>query len=185
MAKKKNSKFATILSLMVILVLVVGFVGLLIFFTDNFDTDLKQFYLRCGNDIIVANRDNFSIKMNQEYKFEVGSELEDLVGETDYLVSVIPNITSTTVFTFKVDDQPVDFESVQSLTKGFDINAYDGYFTFKATKDLKDILQMYYGGKTITECPTYIDSNLSYISLVVQSKRSEDFIRINLLLKSE
>ncbi len=63
MAKsKKKSKIATILSLVVIVVLVFGFVGLLVFFTDNFDTDLKQFYVRCGNDVIVADRDNFSIK---------------------------------------------------------------------------------------------------------------------------
>ena len=48
--KKKKSKIATILSLIVIGVVVVGFVGLLVFFTDKFDSDLKQFYVRCGND---------------------------------------------------------------------------------------------------------------------------------------
>ena len=183
MAKsKKKSKIATILSLVVIVVFLLGF---LVFFTDNFDTDLKQFYVRCGNDVIVADRDNFSIKINEEYKFEVGSELEDLTGKTEYVVSVIPNITSSTVFTFKANDTPIDYEDISSLTKGFDINAYDGYFTFKATKDLQDILQMYYKGQTLTDVPTYIDSNLSYISLVVQSLKSEDFVRINLLLKSE
>lgn len=185
MAKKKKSKIATVLSLMVILVLVFGFVGLLVFFTDNFDTDLKQFYVRCGNDIIVADRDNFSMQMNKKYKFEVGSELEDITGETEYLVSVIPNITSSTIFTFKVDDTPVEFENVLSLAKGFEINTYDGYFTFKATKDLQDVLQMYYNGRTLTDVPTYIDSNVSYVALVVQSKKSSDYVRINLLLKSE
>ena len=97
MTKKKKNKFATILSLIVVLLLVFGFVGLLVFFTDNFDTDLKRFYVRCGNDVIVADRDKFSIKMNEEYKFFVGSELEDLTGNTEYVVSVIPNITSSTV----------------------------------------------------------------------------------------
>ncbi len=185
MTKKKKNKFATILSLIVVLLLVFGFVGLLVFFTDNFDTDLKRFYVRCGNDVIVADRDKFSIKMNEEYKFFVGSELEDLTGNTEYVVSVIPNITSSTIFTFKANDTAVNFEDVASLTKGFEINVYDEYFTFKATKDLKDILQMYYKGQTLTDVPTYIDSDLSYISLVVQSKKSEDFVRINLVLKSE
>ena len=125
------------------------------------------------------------MKINEEYKFYIGSELEDLVGETEFIVSVIPNITADINFTFKANDKSIEFEDVSSLTEGFEINAYDGYFTFKATKDLKDILQMYYNGQTITDCPTYIDSDLSYVALVIQSKTSEDFVRLNLILKSE
>lgn len=185
MARKKKSKIATILSLFVVLILVFGFVGLLVFFTDNFDTDIKQFYIRCGNDYIVATRENFSMKINEEYKFEVGSELEDLTGETDYVVSVIPNITSSTVFTFKIDGLPYEYEDVKSLTKGFEIKSYDGYFTFKATQELKDVLQMYFNGQTLTDVPDVIDSKIPYISLIVQSVKSEDFVRINISLKSE
>lgn len=186
MSKRKSTKtdFSTILSSLLILLLVVGVVGFLFIRTDNFTSPLKNFYVTCGNDDIMQDRDNFDIVIGKEYKFKVNTNI-DVGAENKYVVSVVPNETSKNSFTFKVDGKEYNFADIKTLTKGFAISTYEDYFTMTALNDMASILQLYFPTQTITDVPTTIDSGLIYYRLVIQSADYTETINVNFNLKSE
>lgn len=186
MSKRKSTKtdFSTILSSLFILILVVGVVGFLFVFTENFTTPLKNFYVTCGNDDFMSDRENFDIVVGKEYKFEITTNI-DLGTGKKYIVSVVPNDTLSTNFEFQLNGKTTEFASIESLSKGFIINAYDEYFTLTANNDLPDILDLIYNGDTISGCPTTIDTDRPYYKLVIQSADKSETININFNLKSE
>ena len=185
MSKRKSTDFSTILSSLFILLLVVGVVGFLFIFTENFTTPLKNFYVACGNDDIIGDRENFDIVLGKQYKFEINSNILNGTQNKKYFVSIVPNETSATSFMYTVDGVQYNFASLESLAKGFSISVYDDYFVLVADSDLQDILQMYYQGQTISGVPTAIDSNLPYFRLVIQNGNLTETININFNLKRE
>lgn len=180
--RKSTNNFSTILSSIIILLLVIGVVGFLFIRTENFTTTLKDFYVRVGNDDIIADRENFDIVVGKEYKFEI----VDNYMSTPLEVSVVPNTDiEESLFDFYVNKVYHQFCYEDSLTSGFEIKAYKDYFTFTANKDLSDIIQLNYPDRTITNCPTAIDSGVPYFRLVVASQDGMQEININFNLKSE
>lgn len=186
MSKRKSTNdFSTILSSFIILLLVVGVVGFLFIFTENFTTPLKNFYVTCGNDDFISDRENFDIVVGKEYKFEITTNINVSGTDTKYIVSVVPNETSTTTFSYNVDGTEYNFADLESLIKGFSVSAYDDYFILTANMDLPDILQLYYPSATLENVPIAIDSDIPYFRLVVSSADNSETININFNLKSE
>ena len=183
MSKRKSNNFSTILSSFIILLLVAGVVGFLFVFTDNFSTDIKTFYVKQGNDTIISDRENYNIVVGKEYKFEVNTTF----GSTEQLeISVVPNTNeNASYFDYLVNGAYYQFAYEKDITRGFDMKAYDNYFVFTANKDLHDILQMNYPDKTISNCPTAIDSDIAYFRLVIALKDGTQKININFNLISE
>ena len=186
MSKRKSTKtdFSTILSSLFILILVVGVVGFLFIFTENFTTPLKNFYVTCGNDDFISDRENFDIVVGKEYKFEITTNI-DLGTGKKYIVSVVPNETSTTTFSYTADGTQYNFVDIDNLIKGFNIVAYDDYFVLIAKNDLPDILKLYHGTHNIGNVPSVIDTDLPYFRLVIESADKTETININFNLKSE
>lgn len=185
MKKRKSTNFSAILSSLFILLLVVGVVGFLFIYTENFTTPLKNFSVRCGNDDFIGDRENFNIVLGKEYKFEIKTNINLSGTEKKYIVSVVPNETSTTAFAFNVDGTAKNYGEIESLGKGFSLVAYDDYFLFTAYKDLPEILNMYYPTSTLENVPSALNSDLSYFRLVVQSADNSETININFNIKSE
>lgn len=181
--KKSTKRFSSITAILLVLALVVMVVGFVVVFTDGFTTTLKEFYVKCSDDVIVGDRDNFSIVIGEEYRFEICNTYADK--NNDYTISITPNYTSSTAFSFNVDGKEVNFADVKSLAKGFSISANSNYFTLTANKDLADILQLYYPNKTITNVPTAIDSGCAYFKLTISAQDMVNVININFNLISE
>lgn len=173
----------SVISAVLILLLAVLCFSFLSSFTDNFTTPLKDFYVVCGNDSIMNDRENFDIVVGKTYKFEVVNTLGD--GKDDYVVSVVPNQSSVASFTYKVDETEVKYQDMTNLGKGFILVPHEDYFTLTATKDLSDILQLYYPNGTLADVPTALDSDVPYFRLVVKVAGSEQVININFNLVSE
>lgn len=185
MSKRKSTNdFSTILSSIFILLLVVGVVGFLFIFTENFTTPLKNFYVTCGNDDFISDRENFDIVVGKEYKFEITTNIDLGTGKS-YVVSVVPNNTLATNFEFQLNGETREFASIESLSKGFVITAYDNYFVFTANNDLPDILELCFADAEISGCPTTIDTERPFYKLVIQSADKSETININFNLKSE
>ncbi len=183
MSKRKSKDFSTILSSFIILLLVVGLIGFLFIFTDNLSTDIKSFYVKQGGDTIISDRENYKIVVGKEYKFEINSTF----GNTENLeISVVPNTSvEESMFEYLVNGAYYQFAYEKDITKGFEMKAYTNYFTFTANKDLHEILQMNYPDKTITDCPTAIDSDVAYFRLVIALKNGTEKLNINFKLVSE
>ena len=187
MSKRKSTKtdFSTILSSLFILLLVVGVVGFLFIQTEDFTTPLKNFSVSCGNDDFYSDRENFDIIIGKEYKFNIKTNLNVSGAEKKYIVSVVPNETSTTTFFYSVDGTQYNYVDIQSLAKGFSLVAYKDYFTLTARNDLPEILKAYHGTDAIENVPSALNTDLPYFRLVIQSGDLTETININFNLKSE
>lgn len=177
--RKSTNDFSTILSSFLILLLVVGVVGFLFIRTENFTTPLKEFYVRVGNDDIIADRDNFDIYTGKDYKFEIKTSISVSGSNTKYYVSVLPNETPTTTFSFNVGEETKNYADMESLTKGFAISTYEDYFIFRANMDMQSILALYYPTQTLTNVPTALDTGLPYFTLAITSADKTETININ------
>lgn len=175
--RKSTNSISTLLSSFLILILVVGVVGFLFIFTNNFSTDVKTFYIKQENDLIISDRENYEITVGKEYKFEITT----ILGDTEnFEISVVPNTNvNESLFEFIVNGAYHQFAYENDITKGFDMKAYENYFTFSANKDLGEILQMNYPNKTISKCPTAFNTNIPYFRLVVKNIDTQETININ------
>lgn len=182
MKRKSTKNVSQFISSSLILLVVIFAVGFLFYFTNNFTTELKVFYVKYGNKTFVDDEMNYTIMKDKEYKFEVVNMLGN---DETYKISIIPNETSATAFTFKTDNEEKSYGDIEDLARGFIITAYDNYFIFKATKDLPEILSLYYQTSTLTDIPTAIDTDLPYFRLVISSSDMTEIININFNIKSE
>lgn len=183
MSKRKSTNFSTILSSFLILLLVVGVVGFLFIFTDNFTTDVKTFYVKCNNTTFIGNYENFDIVKDKEYKFDV---VNTFGIDNQLEISVVPNTSiEESSFEFYANNIYHQYCYEDSLTSAFEIKAYNNYFTFKATKDLNEIISLNYPTQTITGCPVALDSGIPYFRLVISSDDLTQEININFNLISE
>lgn len=184
MKKMKVKKdMSSALSAVIILILAILCFSFLYTFTDKFTAPLKDFYVVCGNDDIMNDRENFDIVKGKTYKFEVVNTLGD--GKDDYVVSIVPNTNTVATFTFKAGETEKSFQDMTNLGKGFALDTHDGYFTLTAYKDLSEILQLYYPSDTLSGIPTALDSDVPYFRLVVKVAGSDQVININFNLVSE
>lgn len=180
---KVKKDMSSALSAVVILILAILCFSFLSTFTDNFTSSLKDFYVVCGNDDIMNDRENFNIVKGKTYKFEVVNTLGD--GKDDYIVSIVPNPSTYAAFNFTVDGTSNSFQELSTLVKGFSLVSYEDYFTLTATKDLSEILKLYYpASSTLSNVPTALDSDIPYFRLVVKVAGSDQVININFSLVS-
>lgn len=182
--RKSTNNISSVLSSLSILMLVVVVVGFLFYRTDGFTTAYKQFYLVCGDDNIVGNRDNMPIKLNEEYRFDIVNKIAGLIDDdSNYVVKIVPKIDEKTNFTFIVDNEEKTYGDIESLTKCFELRLYTNYFILKATTDLPNMLQDLYSVDSVSNCPNIIDTATPYFTLIVM--KGADEISINLSLESE
>lgn len=183
MAKRK--KDYTTLSSIIIFMIVALVMGAIFILTENFTTPLKNFYVTCGNDDFYSDRDNFTMIVGKEYKFNITTNLDIDGTENKYIVSLVPNKVASTTFTYQADGNSYKYEDVTSLSKGFSIVAYKDYFVITPLLDLPEILKLYNGTDNVSGVPNAIDTNLPYFRLVVQSADLSETININFNIKSE
>lgn len=165
----------------VIVLLLLSVVGFFAFFTNNFTSDFKTFYVKVRGETILNDKEHYEIAVNEEYHFDIGYTLGFLNKDKKlgYHVKIAPNITDETKFDFTVNSVKYGYEGETDLTQGFDIKQYDDYFTLMATKDLLDILQMLYPDKALTDIPNAIDSDKDYFTLLIYSEDETTRIAIN------
>ena len=102
MAKEKSKGFFQGVSFVLVLFLIFVFVCLVWFLTNDFKTGIGDFYLKCNEEIITENVDNFEINLNEEYDFEIVSNLDKITDKNNYTISVVPNVNDETSFTYMV-----------------------------------------------------------------------------------
>lgn len=185
---KQKSSSGTIfafLSSLILIMLVLVFVGFTYRSTDSFSKSMQTFYVRYDSETISDN-EYFDILLNTEYVFDVFDTSYFVRGEkVSFNVKVVAIHNSDTSFEYKVDDNVYCYSYLVDLSSGFDIVKNDGYFTFLATMDMQDILSLYYPNQVVSECPTMINSEISYMKLQILSADGENEININLRFKSE
>ncbi len=169
MRARRNDVFIRIFSILLVLLLFAGMVGVFVFFTNGFTDNFKAFYIEHNGKKITQN-DELILKTNTEYRFDCIYALDKLINQKpkDFTVKLTPNAGID--FEFAVDNDIHKYSEIEDLTHLFVVNKKDTYFVISVPSGftIKNTLQSFYEGKTITLSSDVVDYGLFY-SLVVTS----------------
>lgn len=181
--RRRISTITRIITSVLIVILLLGVVGFFAYFTNNFTSRFKTFYVTVRGTTFMNETGSYELGVNEEYRFNVKYTLGALNKEKlGYHVKIVPNITDGTRFDFTVDGAQYGYEGESVLTSGFVIEQYEEYFTLTATQDLADILQQNYPNKTLSGVPVSIDSGKEHFALIISSADETTQLRINFSL---
>ncbi len=151
MVRHKKSKFASLISVLLCLFLFVGGIGAIFYFagigkddiTDIINPTFRVEYN--GKTYKTDTKNNvISLSANSQTRFQVK-------GVKGYTVSVAPNVTEETDFTYSINGRTYPY-SGENLTLAFDFNYYDNAFAVVLDNDfsLEKVLSKLWGAETDT-----------------------------------
>ena len=184
MAKRKSTKIASVIAIVLLLVLFVGGVSILFKETDNFNTSLGSLYVEIDGVRITADKDNHVIFYGQECRVNVGYTLAFDEKEKGYEVCVVPNATGATDFDFLVGDDLFAYSGIDDLSEGFNLQKYEDFFTIKATYDLPVMIKDIFNEDEVAGVPSTVNSNVPYYKMVISSEDKSQQIAITFQLAS-
>ena len=160
MTSKAKMTAGKIISLAVVLLLIIAAVGFAAYFSNGFTSEFKTFYVECNGEKILNDKDYYEMSANEEYCFDVKYlfDVGNKENKLGYHVKILPHTTKETY----------NYGAEGELTQAFEIEQADEYFTLKATKTVKGVLETLYPNKTIIV--PELKSKTPYFALVVSSE---------------
>jgi hypothetical protein len=163
---KGQGKFGKFISYILILMIVIGAIGFLAYFTNGFTEDIKTFSVECNGKHITTSASGFSTTMKNPLEVKVKYTLSSK--ETSgYSLKIVPNAIAGKDFDFKLDDDVYSFQSETDLTDGFEVEYKEDSFIFKPKGGLTEILQAVYPNNVVEDCRRYSYENM--FTLIVTS----------------
>lgn len=158
-----------------VVLILLGGVGVIGYFTNGFTSDFKTFYLSVDGKDVLTTASGYVVSKDSPLKVDVKYTLGG--DETQgYSIKIVPNQLPNTDFDFILDGEPYSYHAEKDLTAGFDIVQEEDSFTVTPKGKLSDILSAVYPEHTIDKCnqETYKDMFL----LVVTSYNGESTVTI-------
>ena len=166
-----------ILYALIILVLI-GILGFIIYFTGGFTTEFTGFYATVDGTDVMSTGSGFRMKADDplevEVKYVFASPNDEAKG---YTVKVVPNAIDGKDFDFTLNGDKYAYQSENDLTAGFNIKQDKDSFTITPKGNLTEILSAVYPNDTIGDCTDKAYENM--FTLVVTSYNGKAEVRIH------
>ena len=166
-----------ILYALIILVLI-GIMGFIIYFTGGFTTEFTGFYATVDGKDVMSTGSGFRMKADDplevEVKYVFASPNDEAKG---YTVKVVPNVIDGKDFDFTLNGDKYAYQSEKDLTAGFNIKQEADSFTISPKGNLNEILAAVYPNDTVGDCTDKAYENM--FTLVVTSYNGEAEVRIH------
>lgn len=161
-----------------IILVLIGIMGFIIYFTGGFTTDFTGFYVTVDGKDVISTGSGFRMKADDplevEVKYVFASPNDEAKG---YTVKVVPNVIDGKDFDFTLNGDKYAYQSENDLTAGFNIKQDKDSFTITPKGNLTEILAAVYPNDTIGDCTDKAYENM--FTLVVTSYNGEAEVRIN------
>ena len=173
---KKQGKIGKVIAYILILLIVVGAIGFLAYYTNGFTGGIKTFSVECNGKEVMTSANGFEMTANEpltvKVKYTFGGE-----HGSGYSVKVVPNKLAGKDFDFKVDEYLYSYQAEKDLTDGFDVEYGENTFTIKPKGNLTGILQALYPNNVVEDCNIYSYENM--FTLIVYSYDGESSVLLN------
>lgn len=168
MKTKKSSLKKAIIWILLLLV-IAGVCGIFAL-TRGFRQEPQTMYLQQGEQRILFSETGYKMPAEPEVRFDV----KYLAGntESEVAVQIYSALSIEESFDFKVNGQTLGFFSDRDLSAGFDVKVYDGYFTLRCDRGMREILAAVYGGEVEYIGDVKIDPDKDYFRLEVKSGKN-------------
>lgn len=177
---KKTTSIVRVISYLLIVFILVGGIGAIIYFTSGFTTDFTTFYVVIDNENVLTNKGGYVVSTDNplevQVKYTLGFANDNLSGYSFDLCA-----KSDVRFDYYVDDYPYYFNGSFDWNKCFNIIYNESSFTITPKgNSLEALLQCLYPGQKIFVS----DEELSKISgdlfsLTIYSYNKESSITID------
>lgn len=173
---KKQGKVGKILAYFLIVLILVGAVGFLAYYTNGFTGGFKTFSVECNGKEVMTSASGFEMTESEpltvKVKYTFGGE-----NVSGYSVKVVPNKLAGKDFDFKVDEYLYSFQAEKDLTDGFDVEYGENTFTIKPKGNLTGVLQAIYPNNVVEDCVKYSYENM--FMLIVYSYDGNSSVLLN------
>ena len=167
-----------------IILVLIGVIGFIVYFTGGFTTDFTGFYAVVDGEDVMSTAGNFQVKEDDPLKVEVKYVFASPTDEEkDYSVKVVPNPIKDKDFDFTLNGDKYSFQSEKDLTAGFTVKRDGSSFTIAPKGNLTKILSSVYPEDTVEDCADKAYENM--FTLVVTSYNGEAEIRVNFTVIEE
>lgn len=185
----RGTSFLSVLFTMLIVLLLAGVVAFIMYFTNNFSTDLTTFYVQYSSQELRRDTGGMRFERGVYYTFKVNYPLGFPSNETGerYHVSVEVGEAGKDI-EYRVDSRLTSlYPRSPDLSESFgivrDTNSFMFYIPEETT--LESILKKAYEGKEVTEIPQVDFTEKDYFCLTVKSYDETKVIRIGFGFVSE
>ena len=136
-----------------LVLVVVGVIGVIVYFTGGFTSDFKTFYVSVDGKDVLTSAGGYKISQEMpltvDVKYTFGSAGGDVSG---YSVKIVPHVVEGKDFDFTLDDQVYSFQAETDLTAGFDIAREETSFTITPKGGVTEVLRAVYPNNEIGDC---------------------------------
>ena len=177
-SKYTTKKIGTFLTWILMLLIVVGFIGVLAKYTGGFTTDFKTFYVTIDGKDIMTTSGGYKVTPKTPLAVGVNYTFASENTENGYSVKIVPNAIKAKDFDFTLNGEVYSFQGEKDLTAGFDIKYEAKSLTVvpKGT-NTQEILQAVYPQYIIGDCADKGYDNM--YSLFVTSYNGEASVILN------
>ncbi len=171
-----SSNVKTIIVAIISLLLLVGALGLIIYFTGGGTHDFATFYLTYGDQSIMDTTSGFVLNHYDENRFDVHYTFDDKK-KNAYDVEIKGNDEYS--FTYTVDGEEYEFDGDLDLTKYFNITKDETFFTIDGKFNINSILMARHNGAEVV-LPENLPEHAEYFIMTVKSTTQDSKIVIYL-----
>ena len=144
---------AKVIGYILLVLVVVGVIGVIVYFTGGFTSDFKTFYVSVDGKDVLTSAGGYKIShempLTVDVKYTFGSAGSDVSG---YSVKIVPHVVEGKDFDFTLDDQVYSFQAETDLTAGFDIAREETSFTITPKGGVTEVLRAVYPNNEIGDC---------------------------------
>ena len=177
---KKKNIFAILFSL-VALAVVAAVIAFVMYYTNNFSTDLTTFFVQYGSQELRRDTGKMQFEKGVYYSFKTKYPLGFPSSEKGERYHVGVEVTDAgKEIEYKVDGSVARLYKSPDISGSFEIKKSEDGFTFCIPKGttLTGILRAAYVGKEVTDVPAVDLTAKDYFALVVKSYDEKTVIRI-------
>ena len=168
-------KWAKIIAWVLIVLVLIGAIGAIAYFTGGFSSSFRSFYIEIGEQQIMTNASGYKMTPDEPITVNVKYALSE---ETQgYSVKVVPKALKNKDFDFKLDKDVYSYQAEKDLTSGFVIEYGETSFTIKPKGGITEILRAIYPNNDIEDCRRFAYENM--YTLVVTSYDGESSVTVN------
>lgn len=142
-----------VIGYILLVLVVVGVIGVIVYFTGGFTSDFKTFYVSVDGKDVLTSAGGYKISQEMpltvDVKYTFGSAGGDVSG---YSVKIVPHVVEGKDFDFTLDDQVYSFQAETDLTAGFDIAREETSFTITPKGGVTEVLRAVYPNNEIGDC---------------------------------
>lgn len=159
----------------VIVLMLIGSIGAIAYYTNGFRSGYKSFYLTVNGDKVMTSAKGYNATIIEPLMVEVKYSLGD-DSSGDYSVKIVPNQISGKDFDFTLNDDVYSFQAEKDLTAGFLISKDGNTFTVTPRGNVNDVMSAIYPAYTVGDISMNVYENM--FLLVVSTESGEETITV-------